>query len=114
MIGFIRGARSIGYGKRVVKPLDKKLREAKSQPWTPKSIPYRPIFAKPRKDGRNDFFRACWWRDFRPRWIAQKVRDDRTWLKHYGLRQKLSNAATSTRIRREVAQKTAIKKALKK
>lgn len=95
-------ARSLPYGKRMVR--GPKVDWQGRSTFKPKSAPPRPLFAEPRKDGRNTFFTAMWWRDvFQNRWTAAKVRADREWLSHHGLCRKLRNAANATRIRHKVA-----------
>lgn len=95
--------RSTGYGKRVVKG---------PQNFRRRSLPEKPHFIKVAGKGWDD-----WRSPFDPvqlrRLIKHKVSamygpgykalaDRAAWLKQYGLRQKLRNAASSTEIRRRV------------
>lgn len=105
-------ARSLPYGRRVVEGPKRDWRGRSA--WKPRSRPAKPIFAKPRADCRNKRFTVRWLTDFANLpWSAAKVREGREWLARYGLRRKLANAARSTRIRREVAQRLAIRRVLK-
>lgn len=105
-------ARSLPFGERKVRGPARDWRGRST--WKPRSRPDRPIFAKPRADGRSKTFTARWLSDLRRlRWSPAKVREGREWLARYGLRVKLANAARSTRIRREVAQTRAARRILK-
>lgn len=108
------GMRSLGYGRRIVRGPQRDWRGQSD--FKRRSLPEKPHFirvaGKGWEDWRSPFSPVCFRRLLRrrgffdrPGYAALKERVE--WVKQYGLRRKLQNAASMTLIRRKVANRRA-------